>query len=394
MDDFKKKQLSVLIKCCICIGCSIGLVSNCIGLFYTPIAQALGTGRGQVAAISTIISLSSAFFAQVVASLIKKIPIGVVMGSGAILAALGFLALSFAGSLPIFYVIAVFLGIGDICFKNLTVSMALRSWYGEKSASKLGIAMAVTGVVAAVMNPVLSRVIGAYGYPMAFRLLALLIGLRAAPTGFSIRLNEAEEKASAAKKAAAGAGSTALPRLTLIIITLLPLAIAGATGMNTHFSSYAVSLGYSLSFGATLVSFQSIFNSLWKLLFGFLAEKLGAAKTSAAYFAVNIAACLLLSMFTGSKPAIILGTCLYATVFSLATVGLPVLIQEVAKDRFAEIYANCTMIQTICYALYTTVFGTISDKAGNYVPCLLLVIAFSTLGIVMFTIAGRKKQAA
>ncbi|MBR0130205.1 MAG: MFS transporter [Firmicutes bacterium] len=394
MDDLKKKQLTILIKCCICIGCSIGMVSNCIGLFYTPIAQALGTGRGQIAAISTIISLSSAFSAQIVARLIKKIPINLVMGCGSTIVVLGFIALSFARQLPVFYVIAVFMGAGDICFKSLTISMVLRSWYGEKSGSKLGIAMALSGIVAAIMNPILGRVIEAYGYAMAFRLLALLIGVLAIPTCFSIRLNESDQNAYAAKKKSETAEKTVVPFIILAILTTLPVAISGATGMNTHFSSFAISLGYTLSFGATLVSFQSIFNSVWKLVFGFIADRLGYVRTSVGYLAMNIAACLIMVFFSGSKIAIIAGTCIYAAAFSLNTVGLPILIQGVAKERFAEVFANATMVQTIFYALFTTLFGTISDKAGSYIPCLLMVIVFSAIGMVMFAIVGKKTHTA
>ncbi len=394
MNDFKKKQLGMLIRCCVCIGCSIGMVSNCIGLFYTPMAQALGTGRGQVAAISTIISLSSAFFAQVVARLIKKVPINIVMGFGSLVVVLGFLALSFAKQLPVFYAIAVFMGAGDICFKSLTVSMVLRSWYGEKSGSKLGISMALSGVVAAVMNPILGKIIEGYGYAMAFRVLALLIGVLAIPTCFTIKLNENDESAAAAKKAAGSGEKTIIPFLVLAIFTTLPVAISGATGMNTHFSSFAVSLGYSLSFGATLVSFQSIFNSVWKLVYGYIADRLGYVRTSVAYMGMNIIACLILLFFSGSRIAIIAGTCIYAAAFSLNTVGLPILLQGVAKERFAEIFANCTMVQTIFYAMFTTLFGTISDKAGSYMPCLLMVICFSAIGMVMFMVIGKRTHTA
>ena len=370
-----KKQLGVLIRCCICVGCSIGLISNCIGIFYTPMAESLVTGRGQISVIATIIAVSSALSGQVVARLIKKYPIHIVMTIGVLLTVAGLVLLSFVRVLPVLYVIAAVIGIGAICFKNLTVSIVLRSWFGNKSASKLGIAMAMTGVVAAVMNPALSGIITAHGYETAFRILALIIAVLGIPAALTIRLGDAD----APKKTAAADGDkpvrTQIPVLLMVMMTvILPISIAGATGMNTHFSSYAVTLGYELSFGATVVSFQSIFNSVWKLVYGILAEKIGAVKSCLLYLAVTVLACVLLIVFTGLPAVIIVAVSLFPMAFSVSTVGMPTIIQEVSKERFAEVFATANMIQSIGYALFTSLYGIISDAAGGYLPCLLLVI--------------------
>ncbi|MBR0139822.1 MAG: MFS transporter [Firmicutes bacterium] len=390
MEDLKRKQFWIVVKCCALIGSSIGLISNCIGIFYTPISQALGTGRGSVAVISTIISLSTGFSGPVVARIIKKVPINRVMTAGVIGVATCFTLFSFAPRLPYFYVLAIFLGMSSICYKNLTVSIVLRSWFGNKSASKLGLAMAMSGVVAAVMNPVLSRVILAYGYSTGFRLLALLVALIGIPCASTIRLREDAEpsKASADKKEAAE--RTYIAPVLLAFIFAFPFFCAGGTGMNTHFSSYAVTLGYSLSFGATVVSFQSIFNSAWKLVYGFLADRAGAVKANLIYIGFSILACVLLITLTAIPTGIILAVSIYPAIFSVTTVGMPTMIQQIAKERYAEVYATANMIQTLAYAGITSTYGVISDRAGGYIPCLMIAIAMiSCCGFVCFMI-GKK----
>lgn len=392
MDSLKKNQYLTLFKCCICIGCSIGLISNCIGIYYTPLSRALGTGRGEIAAISTIISLSAALFAKVVAALIKRYPINLVMGGGVIVTSLGYLALSFAGRLSMLYIVAFFIGAGSIFFKNITVSIILRSWFGDKSASKLGLCMAVTGAVGAVMNPVFSSIITRYGYQTSFRTESALILLLALPAALTLRMNPDEETKIQGAKKASGSGET-LPKATYLLILLMPVFMAGTTGMNTHFSSLAVSLGYSLTFSATVVSFQSIFNSLWKLVLGFMAEKIGPAKSGAVFIGINMTGIIIL-LTLSSKPAfLILGVCLYATAFSLATVCLPLIVQMFTKEHFADVFATANMMQTLCYSLYTTVYGKLSDMSAGYTPCLLFAICLSIGCGTVFLLAQRKYDA-
>ncbi len=381
MKGMSRAELSVLIKCCICIGCSIGFVSNCIGLFYTPMSEALGTGRGKIAVISTIISLSAAAFGRIVARLIKKFPINYVMTTGALMTVCGLFVLSFAREIPLLYAMAMVIGVGVICFKNLTVSIVLYSWFGEKSASKLGLAMAFSGVTAAFMNPILGKIITASDYGTAMRVLALVIGVFSFPAAFTIRLKEGGAEKSSANAAKSGSDEkTYIPTVLLILMAVcLPISVSGATGMNTHFSSYVVTLGYSLGFGATVVSFQSIFNSVWKLVYGFLADRIGPIRSCLVYVGLSITSCVLLITLTRLPAGIIMGVSLYPVAFSISTVGMPTIIMKVAKERYAEVYATANMVQAISYATMTSVYGVISDKAGNYIPCIMMVFCFALL---------------
>ncbi|MBR0130019.1 MAG: MFS transporter [Firmicutes bacterium] len=385
------RRLVALIQCCICIGCSTGLINNCLGLFYTPIANDLAIGRGDIALMSTLMSLSSAFFIQIAARLIRKLPISAITSFGASVSALSCLILSFADKLPVFYFCGVLFGLGASFFSALPVSITLRSWYGEKNASKLGLAMAFSGLVAAVMNPILGKIISGGGYQSGFRIMAIIIVMVALPCTLTMKLgDESTEKAST--KSGSGTTDTVIAASTMLLMMLTCATIPIQTGMNSHFSAYSVSLGYTLAFGATVVSFQSIFNSAWKLVFGFIADHLGVIKASILYASMTITGCILLLMFTGIPAAIIIGVSLFATVFSISTVGVPALLQRVAKERYAEVYAKTTIIQTVGYALFTWLYGSISDKAGNYLPCLIIVIAASVCCALLFAVLGRRIQ--
>ncbi len=393
MTERKKQEFWVVVRCCVLIGASLGLISNCIGIFYTPLAEALGTGRGQVAVIATIISLSSAFSGPVVAKLIRRYPMNMVMTAGVVMTVFGLFLFSYVPRLEYFYALAVLIGMGEVCIKALTVSMVLQSWFGSRSASKLGIAMAMSGVVAAVMSPILSRVISAGGYGTGFRLLALLVAVCAIPCTVTMRMDDSAKDRPAVKSAGekGAAQGPYISPFMMFLLLVLPVLLVTGSGMNTHFSSYAVTLGYSLGFGATLVSFQSIFNSVWKLVSGFISDRIGIIRASLLYIAITFGACIMLMTLIHSQAAIIIAVCLFSAIFSVTTVSLPTIIQYVARERFPEVFAVVNMIQTISYASFTSIFGTMSDRAGSYIPGLIISTAGMILCAAVCIVIGKKE---
>ena len=60
-EKLSRKHLIVLIALCGMLASSVGLVQNVAGIFFDPLAESLGVGRGPVALTLTIYVLLSAF---------------------------------------------------------------------------------------------------------------------------------------------------------------------------------------------------------------------------------------------------------------------------------------------------------------------------------------------
>ena len=58
--DFRKK-LGILLSCAGLAVCSLGLIINVNGVFFKPISEALGVGRGAVSLTSTLTTLATGF---------------------------------------------------------------------------------------------------------------------------------------------------------------------------------------------------------------------------------------------------------------------------------------------------------------------------------------------
>ena len=72
-EKLSRKHLIVLIALCGMLASSVGLVQNVAGIFFDPLAESLGVGRGPVALTLTIYVLLSAFGSFQQGALSKKI---------------------------------------------------------------------------------------------------------------------------------------------------------------------------------------------------------------------------------------------------------------------------------------------------------------------------------
>ena len=51
MEENNKERTGILLRCCMCIGGAMGMVSNCMGIYFSPLSKALGVGVGRISKI-------------------------------------------------------------------------------------------------------------------------------------------------------------------------------------------------------------------------------------------------------------------------------------------------------------------------------------------------------
>lgn len=391
----KRKQVLTLLKCCICIGGSIGIVHNCIGIYFSSIADSLGTGVGRISVTVTLLSLATAFSAPVLMCLIRrKMPINYLMAGGVLLAVSGYVIMSFAGSIWLLYVTGIIIGIGACCFSNLPVTLILRDWYGEKLGSVTGIAMGFGGIFGAAFNPVFSFLITKLGWNASLRFQALILLLTVFPSAFFLSMNpdKKQVKDTVVNRAEESTVTAQIPMHSLILLAVASMLFACQAGMNSHFSALGVDMGYTLQFSAMMLSATMLSNVTFKFLHGILADATSPflAATLCSIIGFTGTACLLLFHNTGAM--MLIGSFLYGSYFSVSAVAIALLSQKIARERYGEVYARVTMFSTTAYALSLSVYGIIRDAAGSYMPSLMLVLALSALAILMTRLLKKSAQ--
>ena len=108
--------------CCGLAASSIGICSNSVGVFYTPVSEALGVGRGAVALHATLSLLVCGFFSPVVARLMQRFPLRPILLAGVILATGSTALMAAAADVTTLYLLGAVRGIGLSCFSLMPVT--------------------------------------------------------------------------------------------------------------------------------------------------------------------------------------------------------------------------------------------------------------------------------
>lgn len=397
----------VVAACCGMAISSIGIVTNCMGVFYSPVAESLGVGRGSVALFNTIVHLSTGFATPIIANLMKKLPLKPILLTGALLVAVGVTLLSTAKSVWVFYVISPFVGIGAACTSSMAILTVLNNWFKLSYGTASGLALACSGIGGAILAPTFSTIIGLIGWRMAFvaagavaavaSLPGILLVIRMTPQEKGLLPYGSTEENSAPNtpKAAGKKSSFAeLFSLTFVLALLMGFLVSGMNSINSHLPGYAEELGFSSSIGALMVTCCMIGNISSKLILGVLCDTLGAVKGCYIMFASVISA-LLLFLFGPSDAAWLplVAACLFGAVFSLGGIGFSQVIRLVyGPEKFPSVYAFGSVAPYIGTAVMNSGFGFIYDFAGTYRPALFITLAMAVSSVLLVFILNRRKE--
>ena len=99
-------------------------------------------------------------------------------------------------------------------------------------------------------------------------------------------------------------------------------------------------------------------------------------------------------LFTANPVLIRAGAAFYGAYFSLSTVALSMLVQMVAKDRYAEVYSRMVIFTSSSYALSVSLYGMLFDATGSYKPALVLILVLTGLSVVLALALDRKTKKA
>lgn len=410
--DGKMKNRSVyhwlvLAACCGMAVSSLGIVNNCIGVFYLPVSEALGVGRGSVALFSTIVNLCTAFGAPVAIRLIKKFPIKPVLLTGALLIAGGLGLLSLAESVWVFYVVAPFVGFGCAATSNVAILTILSSWFEKSYGMASGLALSFSGIGGALMAPVFTSLISSAGWRASYLVAAGVAAVASIPGIILVIRKSPQEKGylpyggtqSSALPQEAGQEKNGLTSRDLLSVTFISVCLmgflsAGVIGMNSHLPGYAQELGFTASVGAMMVTCCMVGNILSKLLLGVLCDTLGAVKgLFIMYCSVIGAALIFLLIPSGSYLPYLAGAALYGAAFSIGAMGQSQVVRRVyPPEKFASVFASASIFNTLGVAVMNSAFGFIYDFSGSYTGSLVTALCMETAGAALMLAVTRKKR--
>lgn len=392
----------IALTCCALAFSAVGIVYSGAGVFYTPVSQALGVGKGTFTLYLTIQGLVMSFSLPIAGKLIATKDSRLVLSvASAVAAAIYIFIYANATSVYWFYAGGAIMGCCMGIILILMTPTLINFWFKEKVGLFMGVCLMFTGVGGVVFNPVGAYLIQTYGWNKAYMILGVVMAVICLPfTIFVVRRTPAEkgllkfgetaEAIASAKTATSGAAAplsgytAAAAKKTLPFYTtiLLAIGLGLAAPQIQFFPSYAVSIGLGVGLGASMASMGMLGNMIGKIIIGFLNDI--SLKLS---LAVGVA-CGVVGMFTvanfNTVTALLLGGAFLHGIMYATTVTIPPMVtREVFGQReYAQIYSQIAMIAGIVGAFALSAWGFVADFfSGSFVPGF-----YMTIGLLVFAL--------
>lgn len=394
--------------CCGVICGSLGIAINCAGIFYTPVSDALGVGRGDISMYSTICNLTGGLLSPVIAKLLGKIKLSVLMGAGIIMLSAALAGMSLANSVVIFYLLAIVVGIGFSCCGTIPIAIIIGNWFSQKHGLVMGLTMCFSGIGGAVFTPILSALISSVGWRSTYVIAAIIILVLGLPgIIFIIRLHPSHknllpygDSGEAANISQSGRLPTITTKnlVTTVFVTACMFTVftSFVTGMGSHFPGYAEEYQFGTAAGALMLTAGMVGNIVFKLLLGVFSDIMGAVKTCALWMAICAAALGLLSFISVSDILVpIILAFLFGSCYAVAAVGVPLVIKQVFGIRnYPVVFSYASIFSFAGGAVALSIIGYIYDIFGSYkvatMSCMVLA-ALAIASLITTDILGKRK---
>lgn len=386
----------ILIACCMMQGAGLGLISNCAGVFFSPVCNDLGFEMGKFTLFRTLFTMAQAFTLPYVAKLFRKYDVRVIISAATvIMGGISILQGTFT-SLWQFYVFGIIQGCAAAFIGVIPAPILLGNWFYKNTGTAVGISAAFSGLVGMIGSSALGVLIPAYGWRTSYMIIGVSAMVLILPFSLFILRYKPEDKGmlpygadenyvskTDAKAAAKKEKFSDFAKQPIFYISLTAYACSIISSyLNSFLPSCGLEAGLPMATAALLTSLALCGNMTTKLFLGKLCDSYGVIKIFVLSIVVAIVGHGLI--FIGSTAPMMAGALLYGITMPLSTVLMPLFCRLFWKgDTYASAYSYVSMFGMLISAPFNTLFGTMYDMTGNYDLTIISSTAFVVVVLVM-----------
>lgn len=384
-----KKQLFALVVCCCIVAASIGMLTNSAGVFFTPIAEDLGVGKGAVSMSLTLANIAYAFGGLMTVKVIHENNFKTMVFLFGTMYAVSTVVLSIVQSVFLLYVFSIIRGASAGIAGIVLVTILINNHYKEGVGFATSIALGFSGIAGALLSLVFTWLIGIAGWRLTYvveGILAFLLYLPCmiGPVSLNNRIKENVMQSKDTKTSMTGI----VPLPIFILVCAYTFLIASVTALPQHFPS----LASTAAIGSLMVSVTMVMNTAGKIVLGAISDKIGAEKALEWYGVLVVIGLIVLATCKSHPIFSIVGAVLVGLVYAMAAVGPVLLSQNLFRESYNEYFPKVSLVGTISNALFTTAVGFVYDIANSYDPALWLVALFAIIAIGTLVYANKIKS--
>jgi MFS family permease len=378
---------------CVAVGAVFALA-----VLLTPMSTATGWSRAGLSSAMTLAFISMGFAGFGWGMLSDRYGPRVCTLAGSLLLGLALLLASRAGSLLQFQLTyGVLLGAAAASFFAPVIAATAASFEKRRNLA-ISLVSAGVGVAPMTLSPLVAWLINQYDWRNTLMIVGLLSWALTLPAVWFVRASTGAAVAAESMGASTTQGMTAgqaLRSKPFIVLALAYFACCAAhSGPIFHTVSYAVGCGLTVTAAVTIYSMEGAAGLGGRLLFGVLADKLGAKPV--------LVAGLLVQAFAAAfylRVNELEGFYAVAIVFGMAYGGTMPLYASLAREAFSPrilgtVLGAATLLSGMGMALGPLVGGWLFDRFGSYTWLYIgsMAVGLAAAAIAMFFPSARRPK--
>ncbi|KAF4561276.1 MFS transporter [Pseudomonas sp. CES] len=363
------------------------------GTLVIPLEQAFGWSRGDLQASISFLFAGVAISTQMVGWLYRRYGLRRVAIVSIMLQSVGYFAITqIQGAIAWLYL--AFFSMPIVCAGTIAITWTqlVNLWFERNRGLALAVILCGTGLMAMILPPLLSRLIGAYGWQAGF------IALGAMPLLFTLPL--ALMWLRMPVEVAAADPLTAQPQPSLSGMSFrqalrsgkywgfniaLILSVSLTVGMVTNIVPMLQSKGLSAQQASQIFSTFGISIIGGRLLVGYLLDRYSPSLVAAVSLALPALGCAIF-FFGGSQhvPLLMLATlCIGASAGAEFDLAAFLMARYFGLKDYARIFGLHLCLITIVSGLVPMLFGHLFDVYGSYSAVLVSCFFCAIIGPII-----------
>ncbi len=379
-------------------------IYNSFGVFFNPLLDDFGWPRATISGAASLSQIALGVGAIVLGNLNDRFGPRILIVFCGILAGLGYFLMSQINSIWQLYIFhGLIVGIGVSGTDVILLSTTAR-WFIKRRGMMSGIVKIGTGVGIMIMPLVAAGLISNYGWRTSFQIIGivlcvvLVLGaqlLRRDPARMGL-LPDGEKTGNNLNQRLHETGlslAQAVRTLRFWMLCVAFFVILWCTfTIIVHFSPHMVDLGFSESFGATMISIIGGASIIGRLVMGITGDRLGNKRALLISFAILIASFAWLQL-AGETWSILLFTAAYGFCHG----GFYALISPTIAEFFGTrshgaIFGIVIFCGSMGGAIGPLATGYIFDITTSYNVAFLVLLALSVMGFVSILFSGTRQR--
>lgn len=390
--------IKIVISCAGMSACSLGLITNVSGVFFTELANSLHVGQGAVSVGVTLTTITVGIASVFAVKIVNKYAIRPILILSTIITALSTLAMGYASNIWIYYILSILRGISSTFMNTPVITLIIGNWFISKRGVVSGLVMSFSGIAGALISPMLSKVIVNYGYQKAYIITSVLMILVSIPS--IVYLENSPEKINyfpyVTEKINKNTDNHSYnlvynkKSLLYVAICIIAFMCQSICSFAQHLSGYGQNAGLSIDKATILISMAMIGNIGGKFIVGLLSDAIGEIKSGIAILSTFTCGLIILYSLKANYIAMAIGALMLGFSYACAIMFSNIIFALYGKEKYGDAYSFLTIIINVASAVSVALIGYGYDLFNEYEPIILIFITMGIISIIGLLVIKKK----